>query len=93
MRVNLFLIIVILSIFVLLYLSNTQEGYEPQNMGSQRYHGFGRQNAYNTFDHHEDHGPCYQSGQNEHRSCLPGYTRFVNTYTDQVQCCVNLANY
>ena len=88
--------IIILSVIVLglvFALNYRKEGYEPHNMGSRRYWGFGRQNAYSVLDHHEDHGPCYQSGQREHKACLPGYTRYVNRYSDQVQCCVNLSNY
>ena len=86
-------IVVVLLVIIFIMYSSSNEGYEPHNMGSRRYWGFGRQYAYSTLDHHEDHGPCYMSGQNEHRACRPGYTRFVNKYTDQNQCCVNLSNY
>lgn len=88
-----YILLAIVAFILVMMLRYKPEMYEPQNMGSRRYWGFGRENAYSIFDHHEDHGPCYQASQNEYRECLPGYTRHYNKVLDQIECCVNLANY
>lgn len=69
------------------------EQYEPRQMGSRRYWGFGRENAYGYLDHHEEHGRCYPASQTEHSGCLSGYRLHQNMFTGRPECCVNVSNY
>lgn len=99
MKTSSVILVIILIVLAVLdykfYLRNSEseEDYEPQNMGSRRYWGFGRENAYGVYDHFENHGPCYQASQNEFRKCLPGYEMYTNNYTGRLECCVNASNY
>ena len=96
------LIVVVAVVAILLFTQRCQpakdckkcaEDYEPQNMGSRRYWGFGRENAYSVDDHQENHGPCYPASLREYRPCVAGYSLYTNKQTGRLECCVNASNH
>ena len=69
------------------------ESYEPQNMGSRKYFGWGREYGSGQWDTHDDRYFCYPASLREFWQCLPGYSLHKDTNTGFLQCCVNEMNY
>jgi len=73
--------------------SHTDEHYEPQNMGSRKYWGWGREYGWSQGESHQDRYFCYPASQREFWNCLPGYSLKKDAVTGFLQCCVNELNY
>lgn len=68
------------------------EGFNSRGMGGQRYWGFGREYGYNNIvDLDNSTHKCYVTDSSN--SCVPGFTRVVNTITGLPECCNNYFNY
>jgi hypothetical protein len=66
--------------------------YEPQNMGSHKYWGFGRDYGYSIDDTLQRDNFCYQVTFDNYY-CQPGYHRRTNPNTLRQECCVNRFNF
>lgn len=92
MKEVIILAIVSVVIFLLTYSSyNTKEGYEPQDMGSRRYWGFGKEAAYSYDDNRQNDNFCYLT--TPEYICRPGFKNVFNELLKRDECCVNTVNY
>jgi hypothetical protein len=67
------------------------ENYEPQDMGTRKYWGFGRDYGYSYDDTGQQDNFCYISSPEF--LCVQGYEKVVNSRTKREECCVNAYNY
>ncbi len=84
--------------FMVFTNTRRKENYEPQNMGSRRYWGWGRQYGYGLPEHGEDHGFCIPLMRRKYNwawrgKCPAGYSKHMNPITGYEECCVNSRNY
>lgn len=65
------------------------ENYEPQDMGSRRFWGYGREYGYALGTHDDTYGLCHETTPDD--NCVSGF--FKNIKNKKHYCCVNPSNY
>ena len=65
--------------------SSTSENFDPQDMGSRNFWGFGREYGYPNWDLDFSTQVCYQV--TPRFLCRPGYSRKINPSTGGSECC------
>lgn len=85
------LVVIGLLVYYLLTKNPSKEHYEPRDMGSRHYWGFGREYAYSFDDTKEEQNFCYLITPDT--VCMPGYKHSINPETLGNQCCVYWTNY
>ena len=67
--------------------THMKENYDPQDMGSRNYWGFGREYGYPQRDMDNSRPVCYQISPRH--ICREGYSRRINSISMGDECCVN----
>jgi hypothetical protein len=92
MKEVIILVVISIVIFLFIYSSyNTKENYEPQDMGSRRFWGFGKESAYSYDDTRENQNFCYITTPDY--MCMPGYKKIFNELLKREECCTSVINY